>query len=459
MAGIGFALERLASRNSIFAGLQSLSHAAAVSAGPWLFTVLALAGAQLFGAQFVSRDDLGLFSVITTYNFAFSLVISGPVVLVVTRFLADRIYEKKAEEAPGALWGSLALLLSVQTAMGGVFYFGLTDLTPMQRYIALLQFLVVGAIWLTSVFLSALKSFGTISAAFASGLAVGCAASILLTESYGATGMLAGFTLGLTVVLYVLMARVLAEYPYPIVRPFAFMAGFTRYWELAAVGLVYNAAIWVDKWIMWLAPGRKEYAHFLVAHPAYDAAMFFAYLTIVPALSLILVTLETRFYKHYVGFYRAIETHATAEQIRRNHKDVVASLLGGFRNITVLQAVISYLAMLVAPGLIGLASGGGELVPIFRYGVLGALFHVLFLCTMVVISYFDLRRLLLGVSLAFFILNASLTAAMLPLGIAYEGYGYFLASLFSFLYAYVAVARRISRLPYMTFVANNPGLR
>jgi uncharacterized membrane protein len=125
----------------------------------------------------------------------------------------------------------------------------------------------------------------------------------------------------------------------------------------------------------------------------------------------------------------------------------------------VLQATVCYLAILVAPGLIGLARGGVEMVSVFRFGVLGAMFHVLLLAVMIAISYFDLRRLLLSVSMVFFLLNAGLTWGALWLGLGYHGYGYLMATLLSLIYAYSAAASCILRLPYMTFIANNRGLR
>jgi uncharacterized membrane protein len=290
-------------------------------------------------------------------------------------------------------------------------------------------------------------------------MAVALFLAILLTKFLGATGTLAGFTVGLALVFYILVARIFAEYPYDVVRPFAFLRAFRSHWELAVIGLLSNAAIWVDKWVMWLSPGHKVIAGAMYVHPAYDGAMFLAYLTMIPAMTLFLVSVETRFFENYLQFYRDIASHATNAEIRRSHEEIVGALTEGFRNIAVLQTVICYVAILVAPGLIGMARGGLELVPIFRFGVLGALFQSLLLFTLVIISYFDLRRVLLAATAVFFFLNGTLTWVFIPFGVGYQGYGYFLATLLSFVFAYAMAARRISRLPYVTFVANNPTLR
>jgi polysaccharide biosynthesis protein PelG len=459
MAGIGFALRRLVVQDSLSAKLHGFAHAAVVSSGPWILTILALAVVEMEGSRFLDRQSVQQFGVIVVYNFAFSLVISGPVVLIVNRGLADQIYQSKFEQAPGMLVGALALLLAMETAVGVPFYGFAASLTLGERLLALADLWLIGAIWLAVVFISALKSFTSITASFAIGLATGTAAAIQLAKQFGTTGLLAGFTVGLAVIFFSLIGRILTEYSAPIIRPFAFLALFRRYWDLALAGLLYNAGVWVDKWIMWFSPGRVVFARAMPVHPAYDAGMFLAYLSSLPAMILFLVIVETRFFELYLRFYRAIEQHATWAEIKLNHRQLLQCLAESATIIVTLQAVVCYVTILVAPGLTGLAKGGPEVVPIFRYGVIGALFHVLIFFAMAIISYFDLRKLLLLVAAGFLVLNGGLTALSTALGPAYYGYGYFIAALLSFLIAYSAVIGSILRLPYMTFIANNPGLR
>jgi len=459
MAGIGFVLRKLAKQDTLLSGLSAYSHAAVVSCGPWLFVVLSLGGVQLLGRAMLPIQDLQRFSAIVTYNFSFSLVISGPIVLMITRRLADQIYAKEVEDVPGLFLGALALLFALQGAFGGAFYGFAVDIPLTERILALICLQVAGGIWVASPFMSALQSFGSISAAFFAGTLLGFSGAILLAPHFGVCGLLAGFTGGLASIFFGLAARIFAEYPTRARLQLSFILDFGRYWQFALVGLLYNAAIWVDKWIMWFAPGRVVIAGGIPVNPAYDGAMFLAYLTIVPATTLFLVAVETRFFEHYLRFYQDIDNHATANEIDRDHSAILRVLGEGIRNIAVLQGAVCYLAILAAPGLIGMAQGGLEMVPIFRFGVLGALFHVLLLCAMVVLSYFDLRRELVQVTALFFALNGGLTWGALWLGLGYQGYGYFCATLLALLYAYFLVSSRILRLPYMTFIANNRGLR
>ena len=113
----------------------------------------------------------------------------------------------------------------------------------------------------------------------------------------------------------------------------------------------------------------------------------------------------------------------------------------------------------MAPALIESANGGIEMVQIFRFGVLGALFHSLLLVVFLALAYFDLRRMLVQLSLCLFVLNALLTLLSLHLGVAYYGWGYMVATLVTLVVAVMSASGRLERLPFVTFVANNAGLR
>jgi uncharacterized membrane protein len=65
----------------------------------------------------------------------------------------------------------------------------------------------------------------------------------------------------------------------------------------------------------------------------------------------------------------------------------------------------------------------------------------------------------LALQACFMLLNGVLTLALLPLGPNYLGLGFLAASVISALIAYIALARTLYRLDYLTFIANNPAVR
>ncbi|WP_431859081.1 exopolysaccharide Pel transporter PelG [Azospirillum sp.] len=459
MAGIGFTLRKLARRDDLLGVLQGYAHSAFISSGPWMFTILAIAGINLVGRDVAPEAELMLFRVVTIYNFCFSVVLTGPLVLIATRYLADAIYLKQVDTAPGMLLANLGVAYALAALTAGPFYLFLSDLPPAMMHAALVNFFLVCGIWVVSIFLSALKDYVMVTTAFGAGMLLSFLATVGLGVVFGGTGMVWGANIGLAGIQFALIARVFAEYPYKVARIFAFLSYFRRYWDLALIGLVGNVAVWVDKWIMWSAPEREVVTGSMVIYTAYDSAMFIACLTIVPALTMFTVNVETRFFERYQAFYRDIQQHATYAQIARNHTAIIRALLESARNLIILQGAVCAITIFLAPTIVSALGLNYTQIGMFRFGTLGAFFQVLFMFTTIILAYFDLRLRNLFVQVFYLAANAGLTLLFSEFGFAWYGYGYFLASLLAFALAYLMAADALRRLPYIAFVANNPSVR
>src|SRR5262249_8039447 len=103
MAGIGFVLRRLTEKDDLAGIFRAYFHATMASTGPWLFTVLALGSITLLFSDYFMVNQLINFRIIVVYNFAFSLMISAPVYMVITRYLADCIHRKNVTHTPTVL--------------------------------------------------------------------------------------------------------------------------------------------------------------------------------------------------------------------------------------------------------------------------------------------------------------------------------------------------------------------
>jgi len=87
MAGIGFALRRLTQQGQPRRHRRRLCPCGAgLPRGPWLFTIVALRRLDILGRASSTADALALFRIIVIYDFAFSLVIAGPITMVANRY-------------------------------------------------------------------------------------------------------------------------------------------------------------------------------------------------------------------------------------------------------------------------------------------------------------------------------------------------------------------------------------
>lgn len=455
MAGIGFELRRLTQRDDLIGVVQGYCYAALAASGPWLFTILSLAAIVVVGMPATTPLELATFRVLIVYNFAFSLVLSSPVTIVTTRHLANCIHAKDVKQAPAMVVGALALVYGAALPIAAPFYLLYLKLETPIRLAAMLNFMLVSGIWTVSIFLTALKNYRAVTMSFLGGMSAGIVAASLLASGWGVAGMVTGLNLGLALILFTLLARVFAEYPTRADQPFAFLGCFRSYWELALGALAYNAAVWVDKWIMWLAPEHEMLKSGLVSCPDYDGAMFLAYLSIVPSMAAFTLTIETGFFEKYLRFYDDIRRHVPYSRIERNHRALIQSFLGGGRNFLVLQGSVAVSMILLAPQLLEWLGINFRQLAVFRLGLLGAFFHAAFLFLWIILSYFDQRRTQAVLGGLFLVTNGLFTFLSLRMGFPYYGYGYFLSALVMFGCAFVMSARLISRLPYQTFVCNN----
>ena len=190
-------------------------------------------------------------------------------------------------------------------------------------------------------------------------------------------------------------------------------------------------------------------------YPFYDSAMFLAYLTTIPAMAMFLFNSETQFYEHYVRFYRDIESKASFARIEKNHQAIKQAIFGSAGHFFLLQGSIAILCLVMAPQIISLMHANFLQIGIFRYGLIGALFQVLTMFMLVLLSHFDSQKSALGIQAVFLVTNTVFTWFSMESGFSYYGYGYFLSSLVTFVIAVIIVVQYINRLPYHTFITTN----
>jgi uncharacterized membrane protein len=454
MAGIGFTLRKLITRGTLLGHTCAYLHAAMAAAGPWILTVAALGVIIATSTMLGSRQDITHnFLILITYNFAFSMILSAPLLLMMARAVSDLFYLNEPQYIPGILLGSLVMMYVIHIPFAIYFYFFWFELSFPLGVSAVLNFILISHLWIFSVFLSALKDYKTITVAFFFGMIVVVLTSAALGSIAQETGMMHGFNLGLSLLIAILLARFLFEYSFSLQRPFFFMRYLKNYGVLALVGLVQNISLWIDKWIMWLAPEAEVSSLHLYSYVPYERALFLAYfITLIPTLSYFLIIFETRFFEHFYNFYTSINKHATYEKIEKNKENVVSQTLKGMKTIVVLQTIVCVMSIVVAPYLLKSLHIPLSEVSMFRFGVLGASFYALLLLLIILLHYFNKHSEALKINLFFLSSNVLLTYFFMKAGFAYYGVGYCLATMLSFAYAVQRVKHHLTHLSHYFFI-------
>ena len=124
-----------------------------------------------------------------------------------------------------------------------------------------------------------------------------------------------GYFLGHFVIVAMLSARTFIEFDSKQFFDVGLFTFLMKNKVLVLLGLFYNLAIWIDKIVFWFSPRAVQVKGFLYSFSQYESATFFAFLTIIPALSIFLIHIETDFYRKYKAYYVQILEKGTYASI------------------------------------------------------------------------------------------------------------------------------------------------
>ena len=321
----------------------------------------------------------------------------------------------------------------------------------LHKLLGVMLFLVTCLIWLCMIFLSAIKDYNGIVNAFALGAGISITTAIYLHRPWGTEGYLAGYLLGQWVTLFWILAKVCVEFPSQMTWNLDFVNYFKTYWDLVGIGFLFNLGIWADKFVFWLAPDARVIVPLFKTNDIYEGPVFFAYLTIVPAMAIFLLKIETVFYQHYRQYYAKVIGKRSLPSILTEKASMVKALKDSLREVFIIQGTVTILCIVFAPWMVKWARLTSLQIPIFRVVLIGSFLQILLCINVIILFYFDLRRQVLLVSLIFAAANIGLSALSIWLGLSFYGYGYTYACLIALMVAFFMLDANVDDLEYLTF--------
>ena len=424
MAGIGFELRKTLSRRTFTAYVRAYMAALAYASGPWICTIFALGGIVALAKTFLEVVIVEQFTVTTVYVYAFSLLLSGPFQIVTTRYVSDRLFEKKEELIAPGVTTALALVGSLSVIIGAICSY-LADLPSAIELSAVFLFCLVNCLWIVMSYISCLKNYRLVTVAFTLGMAIawGAALALAKTVPYPLLGLIWGYTAGHLFIFILLVYVSFRELPgdWSISRDY--LSYISRFPLLLIVGLLTNLAIWIDKFVIWGFHGTAVWGLFLF-YPPYDIPAYLAYLTAIPSTAFFLIKVETNFAEHYEQFIKSLLV-APAAVVEQRKREMINGLRAGIVQLLTFQGVITLVFIMVAPKLLSRLWLGNCPPTLFRTLLVAAYCHFAFLHIIIFLMYFDKRRHLVALLFLFVILSGLGSYYVAKMGIvANFGLGY-----------------------------------
>jgi polysaccharide biosynthesis protein PelG len=412
MAGIGFQLRRLTASRTYTGHVGAYASAAIISAGPWMISIVSLMFLTYLLHRVLPGDLIRLFTASVTHVYAFALIITGPLQIVLTRYTADQYSLKTPERVFPSFRGGLVISTLLSAIVGGVFFIGYVP-APIEFRIGAAALLVyVSAIFVASVYLSVLREYYRIVFAFLVGYGAGVALAWQLAQTHGIIGAMAGLLAGHLALFIMLAYAVRRELGRGTGGIFAFVRAAMKLPDLMLCGLCYNLGIWIDKFLFWwLSQSNVQVSGLLHAAPDYDLAIYLSLLSIVPGMAVFILQVETSFSERFDAFFNAVNNGRPLSEIIAAKDQIIVSLQVGFQRLLKVQGITTALLVVGANELTAWFHVSLVQIGIFRITLFGAFLLMAFLAMLTVLFYFNDRKGALLCSFVFLIANAALSTA------------------------------------------------
>jgi uncharacterized membrane protein len=448
VAGIGFKLRALTQEGTLEGYLKGYYNAALVASGPWVLTVITLVVIQHLMRHTAARTDLFLETII--YIYAFSLITTAPLQLVVTRYLADQLDARKlGAHIPSLV--SVTLISGVAHFLLGFVFVCSVDVSWAYRFCAAALFTMVAEVWIVMAYVGAVRAFHLVSTAFVCGTVVSIATAYFLGQRLGEPGYLLGMLFGNAAIVAICVVALAREFDTEASFNFEWVRYFKEVPYLPLAGVLYYSAVWSSIMLYWFTIGKPVHPHILYAYEPIDLASFYAQMTIIPTVTLFYVHNETNFYEDYRGFYNAVLAKLNLDAIENRRRRIVDNLKESFLQLALVQGVLTFGAVAFAPQIAQALEMDAHEQRLLVNMALGAAPQVMLLFVMVILFYFQFYREAFWTGLV--ALASVLLVGMWTLRAGPWAYGLGLGggTLVGLLVGLVLLFDRLNRLEYITF--------
>lgn len=453
MAGIGFEIRKILDRGSFLDSLQAYGYAGLIGSGPWLMSILAMIVVGVMALQTVGAgNDVIAFLVSVTWMMAGSLILTGGVQLLITRYVSDELFTRDMDEILPNVFGALLLSTLAAALLGLAVLPAFGDRSLAWNLLMFGSFVALCDLWVVVIFLSGMKRYKVIAGT----MAVGYGLLVVLAwwlAPLGGEGLMLAFFTSQALLLFSFLYFVIRDFPTRKAVEFEFLKHGRAYWSLFVCGSLYNLGVWADKFVFWLDPRTSEpVLGMFRASVIYDVPIFLAYLSIVPGMAIFLVRIETDFVEHYHRYFDGVRGEAPLARLVAIKGDMAASVRSGLVDIVKFQGVFTALLCLWGESILDALGIDRAYYRLLCVDLVGVGVQVIFLCVLNVLFYFDKRWMAAGLTAVFLVANLLLSRLSIELGPAFYGYGFTVAMLIASLVGLLCLDRTFQRLEYETYM-------
>lgn len=328
MAGIGFELKKLFRSKGVFALLRAYGYTGMVTAGPMILGVVFLLCITFLGRRFgLAKQEQDILVTMITYGLLASLLLTSVFSMVMTRYIADMLYQEKEERILPSLEGGLFIVIPVGVLIYGVFlcFSGLSLGIALMNLFFFAELLVV---WMQMNYLSALKDYKGIMLGYMAAILIEAAAAFILSKVFGVSlaVLLISVITGYGVMMLFHFNQLYRYFENPGKNCFHFLRWFDEYGELSVIGLCMNIGLFSHLVIGWFSGIGIKVTGLFYGAPQYDVPALFAFITILITTINFVASVEVNFYPKYRRYYDLFNGKGSITDITKAEEEMLSVL-------------------------------------------------------------------------------------------------------------------------------------
>ena len=452
MAGIGFELKKLFQKRGLAATAKAYGYAGVICTGPMLLGIVLLVGiAFICDHTGATRHNRELLNCMITYTLLASLTVTSFFSMVVTRYIADMLYEERHEAVLSSFWGSTAILLVVGGIMYGIFLL-FSGINLIDQFLCLEFFGELIVTWNAMSYLTAIKDYKGILISFITAVAVSLLVGFLLIliGIPHVEALMIAVTIGYGIMLLWDVTLLYRYFPQSEISAFFFLRWVDQFLPLAFTGLFTNIGLFAHLVIMWCGPIRVHVQGLFYGAPYHDVPAMIAYLTILITTVNFVVSVEVNFYPKYRNYYSLFNDKGAIGDIKQAGKEM-RKILNMELKYTALKQLLTTALVISVGGILleYLPLGFNDLMEgYFRTLCVGYGIYAVANTMLLLLLYFTDYRGALAASVIFAVGTSVFTVISLFCPQVYYGFGFLAGCVLFYFIVMIRLERYTRRLPY-----------
>jgi len=457
MAGIGFELKKIFKKNSIVAKFRGSTYACITTIGPLLLVFATLMIIYILlgynNILFATRERL---SSTILYIFIFSLCTTSPFNSVLSRYVADKIFENREEDILPSYYAALGANVIFSAAFGIPFtIWGVIvgRINILYMFIAYCGYFGLVLVFFSMLYLTALKEYFKIAGAFFIGMGITVILGVVFVKIFGINveyAIITAFGVGFLITGFLQFGLIRGYFKNNSGNYREVFSYFKLHWKLLATNAFYTLGLYVHNFIFWTTSLRIVVDSTFVSAPTYDMATFIAMMLNISTMVIFIVQVETNFHDQYQAYCQTV-IGGTGEDIRYAKKNMFEAIRKEMLYIFEMQAIITIALYLVALIFLPTIGVGGMILAITAPLAVAYLLIFMMYNLIIFIFYFNVYDKAMYTAIIFF--SVTFIGSLISLHLTPNLYGLgVLAGAFSgFTYAYYSIRNIEKHLDHYIF--------